>query len=107
MDQAKKFFNENSPQFIDARDNWDFSDGHIKSAINIPEFSFEPTDSVLAGLDKSAKYVVYCSSNDCDISKRLASEMQKLGFSSLFVFLDGYEVWLQNKLPIDSEVSND
>lgn len=94
-------FDEGTAIFIDARDNWDFKDGHIKGAINIPEFSFDPLDEKITSLDKSSNYVIYCSSNDCDISKRLASELKEIGFTSLFIFLGGYEIWNQNGYPVE------
>ncbi len=75
LDQAYNNFITKEAQFIDARDNWDFGDGHIKDAINIPEFSFERDNKRIAELDKTTKYIIYCSSNDCDISKRLAGEL--------------------------------
>lgn len=98
--QAYQLYTTNAI-FIDARDNWDFADGHIARALNIPEFSFEPSDPKLKTIDKNLLYVIYCGSDDCDLSKRLANEFAKIGFTNLYVFLDGYEFWLKNNYPVE------
>lgn len=107
VDEAIIKYNNNEAIFIDARDNWDFGDGHILDAINIPEFSFEPTNEIITKLDKNQTYIIYCSSEDCDISKRLGKELAELGFTSLFVLFDGYEVWVEKGHPTKAGTAND
>lgn len=87
--------------FIDARDQWDYSEGHIARAINIPEFSFDPNNKMLEEIDKEELIIVYCDGNECDTSKRLASEMIKLGFKNVFIYLGGFSEWSELKLPIE------
>ncbi len=97
---AKKLFDENSAVFIDARDPWEFSEGHIFNAVNIPEFSFSPYMPIVKSLDKNAAYTIYCSSSDCELSRRLASRLKDSGFTNLVVFSDGWESWLNARYPI-------
>lgn len=98
-----ELFQDNKVTFIDARDQWEFGDGHIPGAINIPEFSFEPDDPKLDSLERDKLYIVYCEGDDCDISKRLAVELSKLGFTNLYVYLDGFYEWIDNNFPVESE----
>ena len=41
IDQAYKLY-EDGAMFVDARDMWEFADGHIKGSINFPEIDFAP-----------------------------------------------------------------
>lgn len=100
LDQAYRQY-EMGIQFIDARDNWDYEDGHIAGALNFPEFSFEPDSEIIKSLNKEYRYIIYCGSDDCDTSKRLAVELLKLGFKDLIVFEDGFEVWKENDYPVE------
>jgi len=102
LDQAAALYQEKKAVFIDARDQWDFAEGHIANAINIPEFSFEPNDIFANSLDKSQFYIIYCGSNDCEISERLADELQKIGFTKLAVFKDGWESWLNGGFEVEA-----
>ena len=102
-EQAYELFKSGKALFIDARDQWDFAEGHIPGAINIPEFSFEPNDSTANSLDKTAQYVVYCHGLDCDVATRLAKELEKLGFKNLLIYADGWDVWAQNGYAAETE----
>jgi rhodanese-related sulfurtransferase len=100
LDKAVDFFSNNTV-FIDARDQWDFAESHIKNALNIPEYKFDPRDKILESMNKSASYVIYCGGDDCDISKRLADELSKLGFKNLYVYEGGFKQWQELNLPVE------
>ena len=105
--QAINLYNTKVAQFVDARDQWDFNNSHISGAINIPEFSFEHTDSTLLTYPKSKLFVVYCNGDDCDISKRLTNEFINLGYKNTFVFLGGIKEWENASMPIDNGTTNE
>ncbi len=81
--------------FIDARDQWDFADGHIPGAINIPEYDFETDNITTASLDKQKRYIVYCHGTDCDVALRLAKELRKINFTNLLIFSGGWNAWIK------------
>ena len=97
--QTIKLFNEKSALFIDARDQWDFKKKHITGAINIPEFSFASNEPKLSNISKDQLIIVYCSGDDCDISKRLAVQMSEIGYNNLYVFVGGITAWTEADLP--------
>ncbi|MCB9209899.1 MAG: rhodanese-like domain-containing protein [Ignavibacteriales bacterium] len=107
LSQAVEIFNDNSATFIDARDQWEYSDNHIIGAINIPEFSFDPSNKYLVKLNKEELLIVYCDGDDCDLSKRLAQKLISLGFKNTYVFLDGFNSWLTAELPIEKGKLNE
>jgi len=91
--------------FIDSRDQWEYSESHIAGAINIPEFSFTPDDPEVTNLIKDEMYVIYCDGDDCDVSKRLAAELMKLGFTKVYVFLGGIFEWIDAGYPLEGDIS--
>lgn len=48
--------------YIDVREPYEYADGHLDSAINIPLDLIEPNNQTLLDIDKSAQIVVYCRS---------------------------------------------
>lgn len=102
---ALKYFNEENVVFIDGRDKWDYSEGHIPGAINLPEYKIDELGEDIAQLDKNANYIVYCSGEDCDASKRLAAVLMKLGFAHILVYSGGFDEW--NKYSYPTEGGNE
>lgn len=98
---ALKLFESDKALFIDARDQWDYSESHIRGAINIPEFSFDPNSERISDLDKEALYVLYCDGDDCDISKRLAVELAKLSFNNIYIYTGGFNEWEELGYPVE------
>lgn len=95
---AYKLFNDGE-KFIDARSSEEFSEGHIKCAVNIPFYESEKYMNIINSLNKNYIVVVYCSSNECDISTLSGDELFKMGFKKVYVFVDGWEEWVKYKYP--------
>ncbi len=74
IDFAYKLFNDGI-KFIDARPAEEFSEGHIKGALNIPFYGSENYESVLNKISKDDIVVTYCSGEDCDLSILLGDEL--------------------------------
>ena len=107
LPQAIEIYNSKKAIFIDARDQWDFAEGHIKGALNIPEFSFNPNNRILAQISRNEILIVYCSGNDCSVSKRLASKLLELGYRKTYVYLGGMKEWNEAKLPTEKSNKNE
>ncbi|RMD48369.1 MAG: rhodanese-like domain-containing protein [Ignavibacteria bacterium] len=96
---AYNYWKDGTIIFIDGRDKWDFAEGHIPGAINLPEYKIDELEKEIGALNKDNKYIVYCSGEDCDASKRLAEHLMKKGFRNILVFEGGFEEWLANNFP--------
>ena len=103
LSQAYALFNQNAATFVDARDKWEYGDGHIKNAVNIPEYKFEPSDTSKLNTNKDELIVIYCGGNDCDVSKRLAVELSELGYQRIFVFEGGWDEWKKASYPVSED----
>lgn len=96
--QALRLYKSGKAVFIDARDKWDFADGHIKGAVNIPQVSFDMYHNRLDSVPKDAIIVTYCSQSDCELSEKLAHNIFSMGYKKVFIFKGGWEEWVGNKL---------
>jgi rhodanese-related sulfurtransferase len=101
LDKALSLY-QSGVKFVDARDKWDFSDGHIKGAINIPEYNLDENKKSLNNLNRNDTFVVYCGGDDCDTSKRLTEKLIKEGFTDVFVYSGGWEEWKTSGLPTEN-----
>jgi rhodanese-related sulfurtransferase len=76
--------------FIDARDEEEFAEGHIKGAtvaLSTPEL-------VQLTPDRSAPIVTYCGGGECDVSMELATLlMNDWDYERIFVFKGGWPEW--------------
>lgn len=100
---AANLFNASDVLFVDARDEYDYQQGHIKGAINVP---FEGGEihltDFLNGVDWSATTVIYCGGAGCDLSIYLGRFLKDTGFSSVNIFFGGWNDWKLKDLPTDS-----
>lgn len=105
LEAAKQLFDENAV-FIDAREDIEYKEGHIKGATNIPYKAFlESTNEkkleMMKGIEKERIIVSYCSSDSCEISIDNAYEMAKIGYNDVKIFLGGYKEWKNKNYPIE------
>ncbi|MCW8955911.1 MAG: rhodanese-like domain-containing protein [Gammaproteobacteria bacterium] len=69
-----------------------YDKGHIPGAINIPEREF---DKMVAKLpkDKASLVIFYCGGVKCMLSHKSAFKAEKLGYSNIKVYAEGYPDW--------------
>lgn len=100
--EAADLFNTPGVLFVDARDEWDYHEGHIKGAVNVP---FEGDEQIyldfIAATAKDQVMVVYCNGADCDLSLYLARNLQYDGFTNTNIFFGGWSDWQLKELPAE------
>lgn len=67
--------------------------GHIPTAINIPDTQFDKLAPTLLPADKSTLLVFYCEGYDCILSHNGAHKAEKLGYTNVRVFAEGFPGW--------------
>jgi rhodanese-related sulfurtransferase len=89
LESAKEMY-DRGIIFIDARDEEEFAEGHIKGAILAPS----TPELVQLFPDRSSAIVTYCSGGDCDVSQELAEQlMYDWDYELIFVFWGGWPEW--------------
>lgn len=105
LEQAKLLWDRGESVFIDSRPPYEYAEGHISGAINIPYDEIDYYRSEIAALSKDAILVIYCDAAGCDLSVFLGDELAKRGFQRVHVMLGGWLSWLEAGYPI-AEVSH-
>jgi len=87
---------------IDARDEEDFKNGHIKDAINIPYDYYEDFEFLLDEVDLERIIIIYCSGGECSLSLDLADYlMQERGFFNVLIYEGGWPEWKESGYEIE------
>ncbi len=99
--EAADFFNTPGVLFVDARDEWDYNEGHIRGAVNIPFETDDETilENFMAETPKDQPLVVYCNGADCDLSLYLGRTLAAEGFTGVNIFFGGWTDWQLQELP--------
>ena len=83
-------------QIIDSRPTArKFDPGHIPTALNIPDTRFDKFVDQLPN-DKRTLLVFYCDGLECMLSHNSAFKAEKLGYTNIKVYADGYPDWLKS-----------
>jgi rhodanese-related sulfurtransferase len=70
--------------------------GHIPMAVSIPDSQFDKmTDKLPA--NKNSLLIFYCGGLKCKLSHKSAMKAEKLGYTNVKVFAEGYPKWMAEK----------
>ena len=70
--------------------------GHIPTAVNIPDSSFDKLAPTLLPQDKGTLLVFYCDGPECLLSHNSAFKAEKLGYTNIRVYAEGFPDWIKN-----------
>jgi rhodanese-related sulfurtransferase len=70
-----------------------YDPGHIPTAINIPDLHFDRMVDKLPP-DKSTLLIFYCEGPECMLSHQSAFKAEKLGYTNIKVYPEGYPDWI-------------
>jgi rhodanese-related sulfurtransferase len=100
IDIAIDRFHKHSAVFVDARTPADFSNAHIKGAVNLPEKEFESyLGDFLAAHEPDTPIITYCDGIDCPLAKMLAEKLRSIGYINASYMVDGWGEWKRKGLP--------
>jgi len=89
--------------FIDAREPEEFREIHIPGALSLPPEVLEKEGNrALTGIVKDRRLVVYCSQASCDAALKVAEGLQKLGYTQVLAFMEGFQAWDEAGFPADT-----
>ncbi|BAV34423.1 sulfurtransferase [Sulfuricaulis limicola] len=67
--------------------------GHIPGAVNIPDTQFDALAPKMLPADKSKLLIFYCEGPECSLSHKGAFKAEKLGYTNIVVYTNGYPEW--------------
>ena len=89
-EEFKELITKGNTLAIDVRTPVEFSEAHIKNAINIDYFSKSFSETI-SKLDKQKTILVYCAAGGRSTSA--CSDFKKLGFKKVYNLIGGYDDW--------------
>jgi len=84
---------------VDARDEEQFHAQHIPGAVSLPSHAYPEMLEFFADDHGTAKTVViYCGTEDCDLSTELARRLRdEVGFADIRILDGGFLAWQRDK----------
>ena len=105
LDVASRFFGQPGVHFIDARDAGSYEAGHIPGAIlmDAEKLDSDPLfdQAKIAELPRTDVLIVYCSGGQCDLSRRLGTNLVTRGFTKVLVYEGGWNEWTEEGQPTE------
>lgn len=83
-------------QIVDSRPTArKYDPGHIPTALNIPDSQFDKLLDLLPK-DRNTLLIFYCDGTECMLSHNSAFRAEKLGYTNIRVYAEGYPDWLKH-----------
>jgi len=81
--------------FVDARETWEFDEGHIPGALSLPHEEVITDPERLEQIDTGGRPIVaYCGGGTCEVSLTLANELILIGHPRVAVYMGGFPEWV-------------
>lgn len=102
LEDAYNHYLSGNAIFIDAREEFEYDEGHIRGALNLPfDWWDDYWEDVKPYLDKEKEIVVYCGGLDCELSLFAARDLKSLGYEKSYTFFGGWLKWTEAGLPAE------
>ena len=105
---VKRFHDADAAIIIDARETFEFEEGHIAGSVSLP-YDEAITDPVrLETLQTDGKpLIVYCGGGTCELSLNLAWSLIEAGHPKVLIFMGGYPEWVDAGYPTETGLGAD
>lgn len=101
LSEAHDLYRNNKVIFIDARDPFNFEEGHIAGAINIyPDEVSLHASSLKTKADQGFIFITYCDGPQCPLSKETAHALILRGIPTVKILVNGWSIWLKAGYPV-------
>lgn len=97
---AAMLFLSHRAVFIDARSSFEYAMGHVQGAISLPVVEFASRFQDIKPLLAGKTVITYCDGELCPLSHRLAKHLREAGVRDVYVLVNGWSLWQQEKLPV-------
>jgi rhodanese-related sulfurtransferase len=95
------YVDANAAYLIDARDPFEYEEGHLPGSVNLPYDQAISDPALLESLDTGGRPIIaYCGGGDCEVSYSLALELTAIGHERVAVYVGGFPEWQENGLPV-------
>jgi len=103
LQAVKQLHDAGAALFVDAREDWEYAEGHIPGAINLPYEQAINDPARLETIEQGGKPIVtYCGGGSCEISITVAWELLGVGKTHIAVYMGGFPEWEQAGYPVEA-----
>ena len=96
-------FAGNEAIFLDIQPQGRSGSGHIQGALSLPWEEFDKRfDEVMGSIPRELPVITYCDGESCRLSRELAVALLAKGYVDVRVLPDGWRIWQQQNLPVES-----
>ncbi len=93
LDQFRDMVRNQGAVVIDARSTYEFEDGHVAHAVNLPAGEFAAhIDEVEQMIGRDQLIIIYCSSASCEAGDMVYELLADRGFSNMRIYRPGWRV---------------
>lgn len=101
LDAVRMFVEAGGAFLIDARDPYEYEEGHLPGSINLSYETAISDPALLESLDTGGRPIIaYCGGGDCEVSYSLALELVAIGHERVAVYVGGFPEWQENGLTV-------
>lgn len=104
LQQLRRLLAEQRGMLIDSRDASEYRKGHIKNARSIPGLEADQHFNELVSIPRDTLTIIYCNNPECHLGHLLADFMYQLEFKNIVLYDDGWDGWIEAKMPIDTTI---
>lgn len=72
-----------------------YDPGHIPTAVSLPDTKFDEMAPQILPQDKATPLIFYCDGVECMLSHKGAFKAEKLGYTNISVYAEGYPDWIK------------
>lgn len=92
-EQVIAHLQNNSAHFVDAREDHEWVEGHLRGAIHIPASAiYQNIERVLHLVPPNEKMIVYCGGGQCEASHHVAEALDRdFHFTDVSIYTKGWE----------------
>jgi rhodanese-related sulfurtransferase len=103
LSAVRQFVDAAGALILDARDPYEYDEGHIPGAINLPYETAVTDPALLESLPAHGRPIItYCGGGTCEVSISLAEELIYFaGHERVAVYVGGYPEWVEAGLPVE------
>ncbi len=96
---ARRVFSPDPPQLVEALGPSFYADAHLPGAINLPPDTVDDRAAEILP-NRDDEIVVYCS-GECDRARIVATRLEELGYTDVWLLDGGKGDWLAAGHPLD------
>jgi rhodanese-related sulfurtransferase len=97
--EAKFLYDSGKALFVDARGPNEYTENHVKGAVNIPVAATPEELDKLKSKLKGRVLVTYCHGVGCHLADKTAYKLWDAGYRKIAIFFGGWPKWEEHKYP--------